>query len=84
MIVEVETLESLRAQLRHHEYRYYVLNDPEVSDVEYDKLYRALVDLEKAHPEWITPDSPTQRVGGQPVSGFRQVEHRVPMLSLDN
>ena len=76
--------EELRQQLHHHEYRYYVLDDPEVSDAEYDELMRELRALEEAHPEILTPDSPTQRVGGTPSELFRPVTHRAPMLSLDN
>ena len=77
-------LESLREQIRHHEERYYVLDDPEVSDAEFDALLHELETLEAAHPELITPDSPTQRVAGRPVEGFETVEHAAPMLSLDN
>jgi DNA ligase (NAD+) len=75
---------QLREQIRHHEYRYYVLNDPEISDYEFDRLMRQLQDLEREHPELITPDSPTQRVGGQPAEEFPKVRHSAPMLSLDN
>lgn len=74
----------LREQIHYHDYRYYGLDDPEISDEAYDALMRELVELEAAHPGLITPDSPTQRVGGAPVEGFPQVEHRVPMLSLGN
>src|SRR5438309_10659792 len=77
-------IESLRDQIRRHEYRYYVLDDPEISDAEFDRLLEELKKLEAAHPELITPDSPTQRVGGQPVAGFAAVRHRQPMLSIDN
>ena len=77
-------IESLREQIRHHEYRYYVLDDPEISDADFDKLMQQLKDLESAHPELITPDSPTQRVGGKPREGFVKVPHSSPMLSLDN
>jgi DNA ligase (NAD+) len=80
----LKRIESLRAQLREHDYRYYVLAQPTISDQEYDRLMRALVDLEKAYPEAITPDSPSQRVGGQPTKEFRTVTHAVPMLSLSN
>ena len=76
--------ESLREQIRYHEYRYYVLDDPEISDTEFDRLMNELKKLEAAHPELITPDSPTQRVGGEPREGFVKVAHSVPMLSLDN
>lgn len=77
-------IERLREEIRRHDYLYYVLAEPEISDREYDKLYRRLVELEESHPELITPDSPTQRVGGQPLAGFEQVRHAVPMLSIDN
>jgi DNA ligase (NAD+) len=76
--------EQLRAQLRHHEHQYYVLDAPEISDAEYDALMRRLQDLERAHPELVMPDSPTKRVGGAPREGFIQVRHSTPMLSLDN
>jgi DNA ligase (NAD+) len=75
---------ELRRQIDHHNYLYYVEAKPEISDREYDKLYRELQDIETAHPELITPDSPTQRVGGAPIEGFETVRHRVPMLSIDN
>ena len=77
-------IEELRAQLRHHEHLYYVLDAPEISDAEYDKRMNELKRLEAEHPELITPDSPTQRVGGKPAEGFRKVAHSRPMLSLDN
>ena len=77
-------VESLREQIRHHEYRYYVLDDPEVSDAEFDRLMNQLKKLEADHPELVTPDSPTQRVGGKPREGFVKVAHSIPMLSLDN
>ncbi len=80
----VEKIEDLREKLRHHEYLYYVLDAPEISDAEYDKMMRELKALEEAHPELITPDSPTQRVGGKPREGFVKVAHSSPMLSLDN
>jgi DNA ligase (NAD+) len=76
--------EELRIQLDRHAHRYYVLDDPEISDAEYDKLFRELVDIEAAHPELQTPDSPTQRVGGAPLEGFTKALHRAPMLSLGN
>lgn len=75
---------DLRQQLEAHNYAYYVLDNPSVSDAQYDQLYRQLIELEQAHPELITPDSPTQRVGDQPLAGFKPVSHQVPMLSLDN
>jgi DNA ligase (NAD+) len=77
-------LEALREKIRHHEYRYYVLDDPEMSDADFDKLTNELKRLEAAHPELITPDSPTQRVGGKPREGFVKAKHSSPMLSLDN
>ena len=80
----VEEVNELRAAIRHHEERYYVLHHPEISDTEFDRLLRRLTELEAAHPELVTPDSPTQRVAGRPVDGFTTVEHVVPMLSLDN
>jgi DNA ligase (NAD+) len=77
-------IEGLREKLRHHEYRYYVLDDPEISDAAYDKLMQKLQALEAAHPELITGDSPTVRVGGTPRGGFQTVRHARAMLSLDN
>jgi DNA ligase (NAD+) len=77
-------IESLREKIRHHEYLYYVLDYPEVSDAEFDKLMQQLKALEAEHPELITADSPTQRVGGKPREGFVKVPHSSPMLSLDN
>jgi DNA ligase (NAD+) len=80
----VDEIASLRSQLRHHEYQYYVLDDPKVSDQEYDTLMNRLKALETEHPELLTPDSPTQRVMGRPAEGFHKVAHSRPMLSLDN
>ncbi len=77
-------IEELRQQIREHNYRYYVLDDPVISDAEYDALMRELMALEEQHPELVTPDSPTQRVGHEPVSGFAPVQHAEPMLSLAN
>ncbi len=77
-------IEDLRKIIRHHDRLYYVLDTPKIPDREYDKLYKRLKALEDAHPELITPDSPTQRVGGEPVKGFPVVRHIVPMLSMDN
>src|SRR5467141_3950645 len=77
-------IEALREKIRHHEYRYYVLDDPEISDADYDKLMNELKRLEAEHPELVTPDSPTQRVGGKPREGFVKAKHSSPMLSLDN
>ncbi|MCL4509292.1 MAG: NAD-dependent DNA ligase LigA [Chloroflexi bacterium] len=79
-----EQLEELRRQLAFHNYRYYVLDDPVITDAEYDRLYQRLQELEAAHPELITPDSPTQRVGGTAASDFARVRHTIPMLSLSN
>jgi DNA ligase (NAD+) len=77
-------VEILRADLHHHNHRYYVLDDPEVSDADYDRLFRELEELEKRHPGLITSDSPTQRVGASPLDKFTSIPHRIPMLSLDN
>ncbi|MEE8729555.1 MAG: NAD-dependent DNA ligase LigA [Rahnella inusitata] len=79
-----QQINHLRTQLRHHEYQYHVLDAPEVPDAEYDRLMRELRELETAHPDLVTADSPTQRVGAAPLSEFGQVKHQVPMLSLDN
>ncbi len=77
-------IEALRRKIEHHNYRYYIENNPEISDLEFDKLMEELQALESENPQLVTPDSPTQRVGGQPIEGFRQVAHRVPMLSIEN
>jgi len=77
-------VERLRADIEHHNYRYHVLDDPEIPDADYDRMLRELGDLEREYPALVTPDSPTQRVGGAPIGAFAQVRHRVPMLSLDN
>ena len=79
-----ERIEQLRAQLNHHNYRYYVLDNPEISDAEYDTLMRELKQLEAEYPSLLTPDSPTQRVGAAPVEAFGLVEHPLPLLSLGN
>jgi DNA ligase (NAD+) len=79
-----QAIEKLREEIRRHEELYYVLDNPQISDVEYDALIEQLQKLEQKHPEQVTPDSPTQRVGGRPAEGFPKVEHRRPMLSLDN
>lgn len=76
--------EALRRRIDRHNYRYYILDDPEVPDAEYDRLLRELQDLEAKYPELVVPESPTQRVGAKPAEGFAGVEHRVPMLSLEN
>ena len=81
--VQAEAAE-LREAIRRHDYLYYVRAEPEISDREYDRLLERLQQIEAEHPELITPDSPTQRIGDQPVSGLPSVEHRVPMLSIDN
>ncbi len=80
----VDEVEDLRKTLRRHEYLYYVVDRPEISDAEYDGLMNRLRDIETQHPELVTPDSPTRRVGGKPREGFVKVEHSSPMLSLDN
>ncbi|HEX4310809.1 MAG TPA: NAD-dependent DNA ligase LigA, partial [Acidobacteriaceae bacterium] len=77
-------LDALRNKIRHHEHLYYVLDQPSISDAEYDDLVRELQRIEKEHPALITPDSPTQRVGGKPKEGFAKVAHSRPMLSIDN
>jgi DNA ligase (NAD+) len=77
-------MENLREKIRHHEYLYYVMDEPSISDAEFDDLMRALKKLESEHPQLVTPDSPTQRVGGKPKEGFAKVAHSRPMLSLDN
>mgnify|MGYP001627419886 CR=1 FL=1 len=78
----LERADALRELLHHHAHRYYVLDAPEIPDAEYDKLFRELQELEAQHPELLTPDSPTQRVGGRTLEGFAKVRHRVPMLSI--
>ncbi len=78
-----EELEGLRRVIERHNRRYYVLDDPEISDAEYDRLYRRLEEIERAHPDWVTPESPTQKVGGKAIEGFRKAEHRLPLLSLE-
>ena len=77
-------IERLRKEIDYHNYRYYVLGEPEMSDYEYDQLYKRLEQLEQEYPEYIKPDSPTQRVGGEPIKAFETVEHSIGMLSLDN
>lgn len=77
-------IDELKQQLNYHNYRYYVLDDPTIPDIEYDRLFQELKNLEAEHPEMITADSPTQRVGEAPLSVFSQVRHEIPMLSLDN
>ena len=77
-------IQKLRLELNHHNYQYYVLDQPTITDFEYDRMLRQLEELEQAHPEWITPDSPTQRVGGKALDSFAQVVHRVPLQSLQD
>ena len=79
-----QKIRKLREEIKHHEKKYYVDNDPQISDYEFDLLVKSLKELEGQFPDLITPDSPTQRVGEQPISGFSSVEHSLPMLSLDN
>src|SRR5687768_14155264 len=77
-------IQRLRELIRHHDRKYYVEARPEISDLEYDRLMEELKQLEAKHPDLVTPDSPTQRVGETPISGFRTVEHARPMFSIDN
>ena len=77
-------LDALRGEINQHNHQYYVLDNPTIPDAEYDRLMRELQAIEAEHPEWITPDSPSQRVGGAPLAGFEEVRHERPMLSLDN
>jgi DNA ligase (NAD+) len=79
-----DRIEELREQIRHHNRLYYIEDAPEISDAEYDALYKELEELEAENPELVTPDSPTQRVGGEPLEGFEQIRHSIPMLSLAN
>ena len=79
-----QQLDQLRAVINQHNYRYYALDDPSIPDAEYDRLMRELQAIEAQYPEVITPESPTQRVGAEPLEGFNQIKHKVPMLSLDN
>jgi len=80
----IREVEDLRKEIRHHEYLYYVLDNPEISDAEYDRLFRRLEEIERLYPTLVTSDSPTQRVGGAPLEKFGQVPHSMPMLSLSN
>ena len=75
---------QLVEEIRQHDHAYYVLAQPTISDQEYDRLYHEIIDLETKFPELVTSDSPTQRVGGQPLKAFKPVQHLQPMLSLDN
>ena len=77
-------IEALRRKIEYHNYKYYIEDNPEITDLEFDMLLKELQDLELKHPDYIASDSPTQRVGGEPIEGFRQVAHRVPMLSIEN
>jgi DNA ligase (NAD+) len=79
-----ERAAALRKEIERHNYHYYVEDAPQISDAQYDALFRELQAIEEAHPEWVTPDSPTQRVGAAPASALAPVTHRVPMLSLAN
>jgi DNA ligase (NAD+) len=79
----IHRIEELREGINYHNYRYYVLDSPEISDAEYDRLFDELVELENRYPELITPDSPTQRVGAAPLEEFKTVRHSLPMLSLN-
>jgi DNA ligase (NAD+) len=81
---DYQRLQELRQAISYHNYRYYVLDDPEIPDAEFDRLFRELEAIEAAHPEWVTPDSPTQRVGAEPLDEFPEIRHDVPMLSLQN
>jgi DNA ligase (NAD+) len=82
-MTEREEYDRLCREVEVHNRRYYVLDDPEISDAEYDRLYRRLQEIEKEHPDWVTADSPTQKVGGKAIEDFRKAEHRVPLLSLE-
>ncbi|MFC2013709.1 NAD-dependent DNA ligase LigA, partial [Chloroflexota bacterium] len=79
-----QRIDQLRAEINRHNYLYYVLDSPDISDAEYDELMRELMTLEEQHPQFITPDSPTQRVGAAPVEAFGIVEHPLPLLSMGN
>ena len=80
----LDRVNELKKLLNDYSYKYYVLDRPEISDFEYDSLYRELVKIEQDHPELVTPDSPTQRVGGEVLEGFEKFTHKVPLQSLDN
>ncbi|MEW8304766.1 MAG: NAD-dependent DNA ligase LigA, partial [Candidatus Thiodiazotropha sp.] len=79
-----QRIESLREEINYHNRQYYVFDEPKIADAAYDRLLRELKQLESEYPQFITPDSPTQRVGDKPLEGFEEVVHRLPMLSLDN
>src|SRR4030042_3315532 len=80
----VARVQELREQLHYHDYRYYVLDDPVISDAQYDRIMQELLGLEEKYPALVTPDSPTQRIGAPPLEKFETVTHRIPMLSLEN
>ena len=80
----MKQIEALRAEIEQHNYRYYVLDDPSVPDADYDRLMRELESLEADYPSLVTPESPTQGVGGEPLEGFETLQHQTPMLSLAN
>ena len=84
MVTITKNIKSLRQQINDHNYRYYVLDDPVISDGEYDQLFRKLEQLEGQHPELIVLESPTQRIGADPLEAFGTVTHRIPMMSLAN
>ncbi|MBI3008778.1 MAG: NAD-dependent DNA ligase LigA, partial [Candidatus Omnitrophica bacterium] len=79
-----QEIEKLRKEISYHNYRYYILDSPQVSDAQYDRLMRRLEELEKEYPEFVSPDSPTQRVGAPPLEKFSTMNHSIPMLSLSN
>ena len=81
---DAKEIDSLREKIRHHEYAYYVVDDPEISDAAFDRLMLRLKELETQYPDLVTADSPTVRVGGAPREGFQKVRHATPMVSLDN
>jgi DNA ligase (NAD+) len=80
----IKEINELKKSINYHNRRYYVLDDPEITDAEYDSLFKRLLDLEHRYPELVTMDSPTQRVGAEPLEAFSEVQHRLPMLSLEN
>ena len=84
MVAITKKIKSLRQQINDHNYRYYILDDPLISDGEYDQLFRKLEQLEKQHPKLIVSESPTQRIGAEPLESFGTVTHRIPMMSLAN
>ena len=84
MVAITKKIKSLRQQINDHNYRYYILDDPLISDGEYDQLFRKLEQLEEQHPELIVPESPTQRIGAEPLEAFGTITHRIPMMSLAN